>query len=142
MERRKSRDEVETAAATGAPTIHASADLLYGARNLQYGTAQFLSRIDGDPNHVLVTITEWSSAGSAGALSAVYRMDVRDGRTGRGISAPAREVDFLADHHGNVRFATGDDLSGNRVIYMRPAVGGDVFVDQPVLLDFDVARAR
>ena len=106
-------------------TIYASADLLYGARNLQYGTAEFLSRIEGDPNHVLVTITKWSSAGSTGALSAVYRMDVRDGRTAPGILAPAREVDFVADHRGHVRFAMGDDLSGHRVIYMRPAEGGD-----------------
>jgi dipeptidyl aminopeptidase/acylaminoacyl peptidase len=39
--------------------------------------------------------------------------------------APTREVDFLADHHGHVRFAMGDDLQGNRVIYLRPADGGD-----------------
>jgi dipeptidyl aminopeptidase/acylaminoacyl peptidase len=113
-------------------TIHASADLLYGARNLQYGTAEFLSQIEGDPNHVLVAITDWSSSGSTGALSAVYRMDVRDGSTGRGFLAPAREVDFLADHHGHVRFAMGDDLSGKRVIYMRPAEGGDwELLDKP-----------
>lgn len=89
------------------------------------GTAQFLSRIDGDPDHILAVVTSWDASGSAGALNAVYRMDVRDGRKQRVSGAPLREASFLADHHGNVRFAMGDDLSGHRVIYMRPAEGGD-----------------
>ncbi|HKT42332.1 MAG TPA: prolyl oligopeptidase family serine peptidase [Rhodanobacteraceae bacterium] len=89
------------------------------------GTAQFLSRIDGDPDHILVTVENWDASGSAGALTAVYRMDVRDGNKVRVTGAPMREASFLADHHGNVRFAMGDDLQGNRVIYMRPAEGGD-----------------
>lgn len=89
------------------------------------GTAQFLSRIDGDPDHLLATVTSWGASGSAGALSAVYRMDVRTGTKIRVVGAPMREAEFLADHHGHVGFAMGDDLQGNRVIYMRPAEGGD-----------------
>ncbi|TAM96569.1 MAG: S9 family peptidase [Rhodanobacteraceae bacterium] len=101
--------------ATGTHIRHATAE---------NGTAAFLSRIDGDPDHILVTITSWDASGSAGALSAVYRMDVRSGDKVRIIGAPMREAEFLADHHGHVSFAMGDDLSGNRVIYMRPAEGG------------------
>lgn len=89
------------------------------------GTASFLSRIDGDPYRMLVTVTSWEGSGSAGALTAVYRMDVRNGNKVRLTGAPMREASFLADHHGNVRFAMSDDLQGNRVIYMRPASGGD-----------------
>lgn len=89
------------------------------------GTAHFLSRIDGDPDHLLVTITSWDASGSAGALSAVYRMDVRNGDKARVSGAPMREAEFLADHHGQVRFAMGDDLQGNRAIYMRQVEGGD-----------------
>jgi dipeptidyl aminopeptidase/acylaminoacyl peptidase len=89
------------------------------------GTAQFLSRIDGDPDHLLATVTSWDASGSAGALSAVYRMDVRNGLKQRVTDAPMREAEFLADHHGHVRFAMGDDLQGNRAIYMRAAGGGD-----------------
>jgi dipeptidyl aminopeptidase/acylaminoacyl peptidase len=89
------------------------------------GTAEFLSRIDDDPDHILVTVTSWAASGSAGALTAVYRMDVRDGLKQRVADAPMRDADYLADHHGHVRFAMGNDLSGNRVIYMRPADGGD-----------------
>lgn len=112
--------------------------MLYGYRmdtmqtgtNIQHataerGTAEFLSRIDGDPDHILAVVTSWEASGSAGALSAVYRMDVRDGRKQRVSGAPMREASFLADHHGHVRFAMGDDLQGNRVVYMRPAEGGD-----------------
>lgn len=89
------------------------------------GTAAFLSCIDGDPDHILVTVEDWEASGSAGALTAVYRMDVRNGTKTRVTGAPMREALFLADHHGHVRFAMGDDLDGNRVIYMRPADGGD-----------------
>ena len=91
----------------------------------EYGSATYLSRIDGDPDHVLVQITDWEASGSAGAFTAVYKMDVRDGRKVRVAIAPMREADYLADHQGNVRFAGGDDLDGNRKIYMRPAGGGD-----------------
>lgn len=91
----------------------------------EQGTAEFLSRIQGDPDHVLVAITGWAASGSAGALTAVYRMDVRNGNKVRITGAPMREASFLADHHGHVRFAMGDDLQGNRVIYMRSADGGD-----------------
>lgn len=89
------------------------------------GTAEFLSRINGDPDHILAVVTSWDASGSAGALSAVYRIDVRDGRKQRVGGAPMREASFLADHQGHVRFAMGDDLQGNRVVYMRPAGGGD-----------------
>jgi len=89
------------------------------------GTAEFLSRIGGDSDHVLVSITSWEGSGSAGGLSAVYRVDVRDGNKMRVTGAPIREASFLADHHGHVRFAMGDGLDGKRVIYIHPAEGGD-----------------
>ncbi len=100
---------------TGSHIRHATAE---------NGSADFLSRIDGDPDHILVTIENWDASGSAGALTAVYRMDVRDGLKQKVAIAPMREADYLADHHGHVRFAMGNDLSGNRVIYTRPADGG------------------
>ena len=101
------------------------------------GSATFLSRIDGDPDHILVEVTPWDASGSAGALTAVYRMDVRNGDKERVTGAPMREANFLADHHGHVRFAMGDDLSGNRVIYMRPADGGDWQLLQKASADRD-----
>lgn len=91
----------------------------------EYGMAQYMSRIQGDPDHVLVKITDWEASGSAGAFSAVWKMDVRDGRKVKVATAPMREADYLADHKGNVRFAFGDDTNGDHKVYMRPAGGGD-----------------
>ncbi|HET6914368.1 MAG TPA: S9 family peptidase [Rhodanobacteraceae bacterium] len=91
----------------------------------EYGSASFLSRIEGDPDHVLVEITDWEASGSAGDFSAVWKMDVRDGRKVRITIAPMREADYLADHKGNVWFASSDDLNGDRKIYMRPGGTGD-----------------
>ncbi|HEX5960111.1 MAG TPA: alpha/beta fold hydrolase [Rhodanobacteraceae bacterium] len=101
------------------------------------GTARFLARIEGDPIHFLVTVTSWEQSRAAGKLSDVYRMDVRNGNKERVTSAPMRDAEFLADHHGHVRFAMGEDLSGNQVIYMRPADGGDWEVLQQASSDRD-----
>ena len=129
------------------------ADMLYGYRKsgmdtgthiqqvtAEYGSAQFLSRIAGDPDHVLVAITDWEASGSAGAFTAVYKMDVRDGRKVKVATAPMREAGYLADHKGNVRFAWGDDLDGHRKIYLRP-VGGDWQLLQQASADRDAPVA-
>lgn len=91
----------------------------------EVGWAEFLARIDGDPDHLLVTITSAEGTGSGGRWNTVYRMDVRNGNKSPAARAPMPEAEYLADHHGHVRFAFGDDLQGNRVIYLRPADGGD-----------------
>lgn len=101
---------------TGTLTQHATAE---------NGQATFLSRIAGDPDHVLVEITNWEASGDLGALTAVYKMDVRDGRKVKISTAPMRNVGYWADHKGNVRLAAGDDLDGNRKIYLLPLSGGD-----------------
>lgn len=89
------------------------------------GSAIFLSRIDADPDHVLIIVAPWSAAGSAGALTEVYKLDVRNGNKVRVAGAPMRQADFLADHHGHVRFAFGEDLQGNWLVYVRGVDGGD-----------------
>jgi dipeptidyl aminopeptidase/acylaminoacyl peptidase len=101
------------------------------------GSASFLSRIDGDPDHVLIVVAPWSAAGSAGALTEVYKLDVRNGDKVRVTGAPMREASYLADHHGHVRFAMGDDLSGNHVIYTRAPDGGDWALLQQASNDHD-----
>ena len=88
------------------------------------GSAQFLSRIAGDPDHVLVEITDWEASGNLGNFTTVYKMDVRDGRKVKVATAPMREASYLADHKGNVRFAVGEDLDGSLKVYMR-SIGSD-----------------
>jgi dipeptidyl aminopeptidase/acylaminoacyl peptidase len=85
------------------------------------GFADFLSPIDGKPNEFLVRVADWGSGG----FSTVYRMDVSGGRDARVARAPIRDAHYLADHHGHVRFAVGDDPDGKHLVYMRAAEGGD-----------------
>ncbi|MGH8211940.1 MAG: alpha/beta fold hydrolase, partial [Rhodanobacteraceae bacterium] len=114
------------------------ADMLYGYRkggmetgsHIQHatsenGSARYLSRIAGDADHVLVVVTDWEASGLVGASTAVYKMDVRDGRKVKVAAAPMRQADYLADHKGNVRFTWANDLEGNQKLYMRPVDGGD-----------------
>ncbi|HET7611965.1 MAG TPA: alpha/beta fold hydrolase [Rhodanobacteraceae bacterium] len=101
------------------------------------GTADFLARIDGEEHNILVTVSSWEHSQAVGSLSDVYRMDVRTGNKVHVATAPMRDAEFLADHHGHVRFAMGDDRAGNRVIYMRPAEGGDWKLLQPASDDRD-----
>ena len=89
------------------------------------GSADFLARVMGKPNEILVAVTDFDASGSAGSLSEVDRINVFNDIAVTIARAPIREASYLADHHGHVRFAMGDDLSGKRVIYMRPAEGDD-----------------
>lgn len=89
------------------------------------GSADFLARVVGKPNEILVAVTDFDASGSAGSLSKVDRINVFNDIAVTIARAPIREASYLADHHGHVRFAMGDDLDGKRVIYMCPANGGD-----------------
>lgn len=71
-----------------------------------------------------MAVTNPDASGSAGALSEVDRVNVSNGSIVTIARAPMREAAYLADHHGHVRFAMGDDLDGQRLIYMRAAEGG------------------
>jgi len=117
--------------------------LLYGYRNTgsstgshlqrdtpEYGTAQFISSINGDAYHALVSISPWGAAGNEGAISTAYRIDLRDGSLARIITAPLRNMSFVADHHGHIRFAYGEDVDGHARIYYRPP-GSDGWQPMP-----------
>jgi len=110
-----------------------SPELLYGFRSegsskglhveksvTDRGTAEFIAPIPSDPNYALVSISSWDAAGREGALPVAYRMDVRNGSLTKIISAPARDMGFVADHQGHIRFAFGEDVNGNTKIYQHP----------------------
>ena len=110
--------------------------LLYGYRNdgmttgthIQHATAdrgvgEFIASIPDDPTHVLVAVSSWDAAGKEGFLPIAYRMDVRDGNLARILTAPMRNVDFVADHQGHVRFAYGGDVNGNVKVYAHSLSG-------------------
>jgi hypothetical protein len=99
---------------TGTHIQHATADR---------GVGEFIASIPDDPNHVLVAISTWDAAGKEGFLPIAYRMDVRDGNLARIVTAPMRNVRFVADHQGRIRFAYGEDVNGNVKVYSHPLNG-------------------
>ncbi|GAP65015.1 dipeptidyl aminopeptidase/acylaminoacylpeptidase [Mizugakiibacter sediminis] len=114
------------------------ADMLYGFRKTgmstgshiqkavaERGYAEFVAAIPDDPDHALIAVSDWDAAGLEGALPTAYRLDVRDGTKTRIVTAPMRRAEFVADHHGRIRFAYGPDAYGNLKVYLRPLDGGD-----------------
>ncbi len=112
------------------------AELLYGYRqggnstgsHIQHssphrGWGTFIAAIPGDPNYALVSISSWDAAGSEGGLPVAYRMDLRNGNLSRIITAPGRNMTFLADHNGHIRFVFGEDNNGNAKLYRHPVDG-------------------
>ena len=95
-----------------------------------YGTAEFIAPIPGDPYHALVAISSWEGAGNEGALPKAYRMDLRNGDTAHIVNAPGRNMGFLADHQGRIRFAFGEDVNGNAKVYQHP-IDGDGWKEMP-----------
>ena len=96
----------------------------------KYGSAEFIAAIPGDPHHALVSISSWEGSGNEGALSQAYRMDLRNGDTAHIINAPGRDMTFLADHQGRIRFAYGEDVNGNTRVYQHP-IDGDGWEEMP-----------
>ncbi len=89
----------------------------------EYGSAHFLSTIKGDPDHVLISVDNWEASGSAGTMSYVYRLNVRNAHKKRIATAPIREAQFVADHAGHVRFAYGKNLKGEARVFRHAADG-------------------
>lgn len=102
-------------------------DLLYGygSYNPYYGTADLISTIPGDPGHVLVAVANVDAATPDGVLPLVEKMSVTSGQMTKVMTAPARNVGFIADHAGHVRFAYGVDNEDNIRVYIHPAGEGD-----------------
>ena len=99
-------------------------ELLYGYRNGSEGSAEFITSLPDDPNHVLLSLSSWSAAGTEGALSVAYSVGLRGGFTWHKIiAAPGRDMEFVADHHGRIRFAYGEDVNGNAKVYLHPIDG-------------------
>jgi dipeptidyl aminopeptidase/acylaminoacyl peptidase len=88
------------------------AKLLYGAREGGQADAEIIAPIADQPYYALVSISPWDSVTRDGEISVAYRMDVRNGAIMRIVAAPARNLSFVADHHGHIRFAFGEDNDG------------------------------
>lgn len=95
-----------------------------------YGTARFIAPIPAEPNFALVSTSSWAGAGREGSLPVANRMDLRNGQLSKIVGAPGRDMRFVADHQGHIRFAYGDDSNGNAKVFMRP-IDGDGWQEMP-----------
>jgi len=113
-----------------------SPDMLYGFRKTgmstgsllnhavaERGSATFIAAIDDDANHMLVSVSTWDSTGYEVQLPVAFRMDLRTGDKIKLITAPMRGAEFLADHHGHIRFAYGLGNDGSWNVYEHPLDG-------------------
>jgi dipeptidyl aminopeptidase/acylaminoacyl peptidase len=89
----------------------------------EFGQASLIAILPNDPDHVLVSIKSWGGTNMEGTMPAAYRMDVRNGDKVRVIVSPLRYAQFVADHHGNIRFAYGVDVNGEAKVYQHPLRG-------------------
>ncbi len=101
-------------------------DLLYGygSYNPYYGPAELIATLPNDPRNVLVSLDDMDAATEDGVKPVVEKMNVTSGHMRKIMTAPARNVEFLADHAGNIRFAYGVDNNDRAIVYSHPPGDG------------------
>ena len=76
-----------------------------------------------DDRYVLVAVTPFNGGLVTrtidGMTSRIEKMDVETGKRMPVASAPVRNADFVTDHHGAVRFASGTDSNNTHSLYYR-----------------------
>ena len=98
----------------------------YGSSNPYWGPAlQLISTLPRDPGHVLVAVANEDRSTDDGVVAVVEKMGIASGGMTRVMEAPARNLQFLADHEGNVRFAFGVDNDDRALVYRHPPGNGD-----------------
>lgn len=109
-----------------------------GASHIAHATSTFayanlIDPLRDDPHHALIATYAWNGAriggshtsSSIGVFPEVARIDLYTGVTTPVTTAPMREADFLADNHGDVRFAYGVDASQASKVWYRSGEGKD-----------------
>lgn len=106
-------------------------ELLFGMRNGSFETASFIARIPDDPHRALVAFSSWAAAGTEGSLTTAYIVGTGGAFTShKVIEAPGRDMTFVADHHGRIRFTYGSDNDGRPKVY-RHAPGESGWTEMP-----------
>ncbi len=94
----------------------------------EYASAWMLDDLRDDDDNALITVqrtnlTHVASSGGESLHREVRRIDVRTGKNRSITAAPLPNVEFLADHHGEVRFAAGLDNQQKQKVYYREGDG-------------------
>ena len=96
----------------------------------EYASAWMLDDLRDDDDNALITVKRWNlshvaTAGGESLHTEVRRIDVRTGKNRSITAAPLPNVAFLADHHGEVRFAAGSVNQQKQKVYYREGDGKD-----------------
>ena len=96
----------------------------------EYASAWMLDDLRDDDDNALITVQRWNLshvaiAGGESLHAEVRRIDVRTGKNRSIAAAPLANVEFLTDHHGEVRFAAGLDNKQKQKVYYREGDGKD-----------------
>jgi dipeptidyl aminopeptidase/acylaminoacyl peptidase len=85
----------------------------------EQASAYVVSELREDDDKVIIAVRTWNDGGEP-TMPELRRMNVRDGKTVPLFTSPLREPSgFLADNHGNVRFAYGEDANGSWQVFYR-----------------------
>ena len=92
-------------------------------RKQEFVAAFMVDDLPQDDRYVLIAVTPFNSNPGVSTLdgmtSRVEKMDVETGKRTFVISSPVRNADFVTDHHGVVRFASGTDSNDTHHLYYR-----------------------
>jgi dipeptidyl aminopeptidase/acylaminoacyl peptidase len=102
-----------------------STHMAHATSEIAYGTV--ISELRNDPGHVLISSTAINgsnlgpvrTASASGVFPEAFKMDLGNGAKVRVATSPLRNASFLADHAGNVRFASGEDVDQKQKVYYR-----------------------
>lgn len=92
-------------------------------RKQEMVAAFLIDDLPQDDRYALIAVTPFNSnLGTRtldGMTSRVEKMDVETGKRVAVVSSPVRNADFVTDHHGIVRFASGTDANDTHQLYYR-----------------------
>jgi dipeptidyl aminopeptidase/acylaminoacyl peptidase len=83
--------------------------------------ADIIHRLPSEPNHILISSTNWTESG--GAKADIFKMDVYSGKLSRTGKAPMGYSEIMADNKGLPRVAAGVDEKNLRHVFLASATG-------------------
>ena len=109
-----------------------------GATKIAHGTsrlayAELVDPLRDDPRHALIAtyaingsnLGNFRAQSASGVFPAVERIDLYTGATIPITTSPLRNASFLTDHHGEVRFAYGEDTDQMMKVWYRSGTSAD-----------------
>lgn len=99
----------------------------------KHAWAELIHLLPKDPQHILISSTNWSKSG--GAKADVYTLDIYRGKLVKTGRSPIGYAAILADSAGNPKVATGTDETSRHRVYLAGADGE--WREQKALNDID-----